>query len=158
MQVEIVNFPDTPVAAIEHHGRPRYGAREHRATDRGGAAPQPRAAGSEATYGVSRPAHPHAPETGYRIDFCVAFDRPVEPNPQGVVAKLILADAAHVRRYQGSREHIPVVGPLYYGPGYLRVARSRETLPPFFHYVNVRARRGRSTEMLTDALLCLLKG
>lgn len=151
MQVEIVNFPDTPVAAIEHHGSSAnvYASTRKLIEWRRANRVPP---GSAATYGVHHDLRTHA-ETGYRIDLCVAFDRPVEPNPQGVVAKLIPGGRCARVRYQGSREHIPVVGPLYMDWLPASGEEPRD-FPPFFHYVNVGPDVAEH-EMLTDVYLPL---
>lgn len=104
MDVRIVEFPATPVAVAEHRGPPeleyetskkliewriqhRLSPAEHR------------------TYGV----HYTDPQTvapaDHRVDFCVAYDGPVAPNPQGIVGTVIPACRCAVVRHLGSRTH-----------------------------------------------------
>jgi AraC family transcriptional regulator len=151
MKIEIVEFPATRVAAVEHVGstanvyestrkliawriRNRVSPERHR------------------TFGVHHDMRTHA-ESGYRLDICVSFERDVTPNPEGVVAKVIPAGRCARVRYVGSREHIPVVTPLFTE----WLPRSGEKLrdfPLFFHYVNVGPDVAEH-EMITDVYLPL---
>jgi AraC family transcriptional regulator len=151
MNVEIVDFPETRVAAIEHLGSTAnvYDSTrrliEWRIANR--VPPQ-----GHATYGVHHDLRTHA-DAGYRMDVCVAYDREVAPNPQGVVARVIPGGRCARVRHVGSREFIPVVQPLFteWLPG------SGETLrdfPVFFHYVNVGP-GVQDHEMITDVYLPL---
>ena len=151
MKVEIVQFPETPVAAIEHSGSTAnvYESTrklvEWRKTNRVSPA-------NSRTYGVHYDMRTHA-ESGYRLDLCVSFDREVKANPQGVVAKVIPGGRCARVRYQGSRESIPVVAPLFDD----WLPKSGETLrdfPIFFHYVNVGP-EVREQDMITDVYLPL---
>ena len=151
MQVEIVDFPETRVAAIEHLGSTAnvYDSTrkliEWRIQNR--ASPE-----NHRTYGVHYDLRTHA-QGGYRIDMCVSFDREITPNPQGVVAKIIPGGRCARVRHKGSREHIPVVTPLFTE----WLPSSGEQLrdfPVFFHYVNVGPNVNEH-EMLTDVYLPL---
>ena len=149
MQVDIVDFPDTRVAAIEHSGSSAgvYDSTrkliEWRIANR--VPPQ-----GHATYGVHHDLRTHA-DSGYRVDICVAYDREVPPNPQGVVAKVIPGGRCARVRYTGSREHIPVVQPLF--TEWLPASGERlRDFPVFFHYVNVGP-GVQDHEMVTDVYL-----
>lgn len=151
MQVEIVDFPETKVAAVEHLGstadvydsvrRLVEWRRNNRVSPAG-----------HATYGVHHDLRLHA-ESGYRMDICVAFEREVVPNPQGVVGRIIPGGRCARVRYIGSREYIPVVEPLF--TDWLpHSGEQRRDYPLFFHYVNV----GPDVvdhEMITDVYLPL---
>lgn len=151
MQVEIVTFPETPVAAVEHFGstanvydstRKLIDWRIHNRVS-----PE-----RHRTYGLHYDLRTHA-QSGYRLDVCVSFDREVAPNPQGVVAKVIPGGRCARVRYRGSREHIPVVEPLFTE----WLPNSGEQLrdfPLFFHYVNVGPDVAEH-EMITDVYLPL---
>lgn len=152
MNVEIVHFPETRVAAVEHQGSTanvyestrkliEWRIRNRVSPDR------------HRTYGVHHDLRTYA-ESGYRIDICVSFDREVTPNPEGVVAKVIPGGRCARVRYVGSREHIPVVAPLFTE----WLPRSGEKLrdfPLFFHYVNVGPDVAEH-EMITDVYLPLV--
>jgi AraC family transcriptional regulator len=151
MKVEIVRFPETPVAAIEHNGSTANVYDSTRKLiewrQRNRVSPQ-----IGRTYGIHHDLRSHA-ESGYRLDLCVSFDREVKLNPQGVVAKVIPGGRCARVRYTGSREHIPVVAPLFED----WLPQSGEQLrdfPIFFHYVNVGP-DVREQDMITDVYLPL---
>jgi AraC family transcriptional regulator len=151
MQVEIVEFPETPVAAIEHLGST---ANVYESTRklvewrmRNRVPPE-----GHRTYGVHYDMRTFA-QSGYRLDLCVSFDRAVTPNPQGVVAKVIPGGRCARVRYQGSREHMPVVAPLF--TEWLPASGEQlRDFPVFYHYVNVGPNVGEH-EMITDVYLPL---
>ncbi len=151
MQVDIVQFPQTPVAAIEHLGSTAdvYESTrkliEWRIQNR--VPPE-----GHRTYGIHYDMRTHA-ESGYRLDICVSFDRVVMPNSQGVVAKVIPGGRCARVRYQGSREHIPVVAPLF-DEWLPNSGEQLRDFPLFFHYVNVGADIPEH-EMVTDVYLPL---
>lgn len=151
MKVDIVQFPQTPVAVVEHFGSTAdvYESTrkliEWRIQNR--VPPE-----GHSTYGIHYDLRRHA-ESGYRLDICVSFDREVATNPQGVVAKVIPAGRCARVRHLGSREFIPVVAPLFED----WLPNSGEALrnfPPFFHYVNVGPDVAEH-EMITDVYLPL---
>lgn len=151
MQVEIVDFPDTPVAVVEHHGSTAdvYEATRRLVEWRRAHRLPP---GSAATYGIHHDMRLQA-ESGYRVDLAVAYGQPVAPNPQGVVASLIPGGRCARVRHQGSREHMPVVHELY--AEWLPASGERlRDFPPFFHYLNVGPDVAEH-EMLTDIYLPL---
>lgn len=150
--VQIFQFPETKVAALEHRGSPH---REHETVRKliawrieNGLPPE-----RHRSYGV----HYHDPRTTppaeYRADFCLSFDEDVPPNPQGVVQKIIPGGRCAMVRHLGSREFISAAV-------FLReiwLPASEETLrdfPMFFHYVNVGP-SVREHEMVTDVYLPL---
>jgi AraC family transcriptional regulator len=151
MQVDIVQFPQTPVAVIEHLGstadvyestRKLIGWRiQNRVPPEG-----------HRTYGIHYDLRTHA-ESGYRLDICVSFDRAVMPNPQGVVAKVIPGGRCARVRYRGSREYIPVVTPLF-DEWLPNSGEQLRDFPLFFHYINVGADIPEH-EMITDVYLPL---
>jgi AraC family transcriptional regulator len=89
----------------------------------------------------------------HRVDFCVTYEVPVEPNRQGIVGKLIPANRCAVARQLGSRHFNAAAVYLY--RDWLPI--SGETLgnfPIFFHYVNVGP-DVLEAEMITDVYLPL---
>lgn len=151
MPVEIVNFPDTPVALVQHLGSTAdvYEATRRLVEWRRAHRLSP---GSAATYGIHHDMRLQA-ESGYRVDLAVAYGQPVVPNPQGVVAGLIPSGRCARVRHQGSREHMPAVHELY--AEWLPASGERlRDFPPFFHYLNVGPDVAEH-EMLTDIYLPL---
>jgi AraC family transcriptional regulator len=152
MQVSIVDFPDTRVAAVEHLGPPELEQQtamrlvEWRIRNR---VPPDR----HETYGVHYTDPSRTSPDRHRVDFCVAYDGPIEPNAEGVTAKVIPGGRCAVARYVGSRAHIPVAEYLYE----VWLPQSGESLrdfPLFFHYVNVGP-GVQEHEMITDVYLPL---
>jgi len=150
VDVRIVNFPETKVAAIEHRGPQHLEYEsiqkliEWRRANR-------MSPDRHRTYGVYHSDPRTTPPNEYRFDICLAVPREIPPNPQGVVNKRIPGGRCAVARHVGSRENVTAGLYLYetWLPG------SGETLrdfPVFFHYVNV----GPGVEprdMITDVYL-----
>lgn len=134
LDVKIVNFPRTVVAAVEHIGSSDdiYDStrklvkwrRNHRVSlDR------------HRTYCVLHDLRTQA-ANGYRVDICVSYEKPISANSQDVITKVIVGGRCARVRYLGPREHIPILQPLYTE----WLPRSGERLrpdPPFLHFVNM---------------------
>lgn len=152
MDVKIIDFTETRVAALEHRGPPQREyetARkliEWRLQNR--LPPD-----QHRSYGVHYTDPRTTPPASHRVDFCISMDRDVSPNPQGVINKVIPGRRCAVARHLGSRAHnlaavylyevwLPTSGEL---PG---------DFPMFFHYVNVGP-QVKDHEMITDVYLPL---
>lgn len=152
MDVRIVDFPETPVAALEHRGPPELEFETVRrfvswrianrlSPDR------------HCSYGL----HYNDPRTAgadYRMDVCVSTDRPVPENTEGVAAKVIPGGRCAVARYVGSRDDVRAAAYLYD----TWLPSSGETLrdcPLIFHYVNVGPNVAEH-EMITDVYMPLV--
>ncbi len=149
MDVEIVTFAKTPIAALEHRGPERLVYETTRKfigwRQRLGVSPQ-----SGDTFGLH---YSEAEPEQYRFDISVSYKGDIAPNPEGVVAKIIPEGRCAKLRHFGSREYIAGADFLY-----------REWLPAsgeelrdfpfFFHYVNVGP-DVRDSDMVTDLYLPL---
>lgn len=152
MNVEIVDFPHTLVAAIEHRGPEHLSYRTAQVfidwRRSVGIGPE-----QGATYGIhySDPAST-LPED-YRLDICVSVDSPVAANPHGVRTKEIPAGRCACVRHLGSRDHVTAADWLYreWLPASGEVLRD---FPLFFHYVNVGPGL-QPRDMITDVYLPL---
>ena len=136
MQVTIVTFPQTRVAAITHTGSPSQEhdtARkliawkiENRLLD----------PARNRSYGLHH-ADPAGPDASrYRVDFCLSVDGPVPPNALGIVEMTIPSLKCALARDVGSRTNNQAARYLYE----TWLPASGETLsghPLIFHYVNV---------------------
>lgn len=149
MNVEIVTFPETTIAALEHHGpenlvyettRKFVGWRQ-----RVGVNPQ-----IGKTYGLHysglSPEH-------YRFDISVSYKGDVAPNPEGVVARIIPEGRCARVRHIGSREYIPAAD-LLYREWLPASGEELRDFPFFFHYVNIGP-DVRDKDMVTDLYLPL---
>ncbi|MEZ5277709.1 MAG: GyrI-like domain-containing protein [Opitutaceae bacterium] len=153
MNVEIVIFPETRVAAIEHQGSP---ALEHdtvrklvswkienRLLDQA----------KYRTYGLHYADPRTAEPSEYRAEFCLSIDRPVGTNGYGIYEKLLPSLRCARARDIGSRLNNRAARYLFevWLPG------SRETWtghPAIFHYVNVGP-GVKEAEAITDVYLPL---
>jgi AraC family transcriptional regulator len=152
MDIRIVDFPETRVAAIEHRGPPEF---EHSTVRKliewrkaNGVSPD-----RHRTYGV----HYTDPRTtlpaDHRVDLCVSYDADVAPNPYGVSTKVIPASRCAVARHLGSREHNAAAVYLW-DQWFPSSGETLGSFPIFFHYVNVGP-QVQEREMITDVYLPL---
>lgn len=151
MQVSIVTFPETRVAAVSHVGHPsreHETARklitwklEHRLLDQS----------LHRSYGL----HYTDPRTvnpaAHCVDFCLSFDGPIEPNPYGVHERTIPATKCALARDIGSRLNNQAAKYLY--DKWLPASGEELTGQPLvFHYVNVGP-HVKEHEAITDVYL-----
>jgi AraC family transcriptional regulator len=153
MQVSIVTFPETRVAAISHLGPPWQEHEtagkliawklEHHLLD--------------PTIHRSFGLHYTDPRTvnpaQHRVDFCLAYDGHVEPNAYGIVERTIPAMRCAMARDVGSRLNNRAARYLLD----VWLPRSGEELAPqplVFHYVNVGP-NVQKHEAITDVYLPL---
>ena len=153
MQVSIVTFPETRVALLSHVGPPSTEhdtARklvawklEHRLLD-----PE-----RYRHYGLHYTDHRTVDPASHRVDFCLSFDGPIEPNAWGIVAGTIPAMRCAMARDIGSRHDNQAA--LYLYEEWLPGSGEQFAGPPIvFHYVNVGP-RVRDYEEITDVYLPL---
>lgn len=153
MNVEIVNFPETKVAAIEHRGAP---ALEHETVrkliawklDNRLLDPS-----KHRNYGVHYTDSRTARSSEHRVEFCLSIDEDIGPNSYGIVNKKLPACRCARARDVGSRSNNKAAAYLYE----MWLPQSGEALgdfPIFFHYVNVGP-KVREEEMITDVYLPL---
>ena len=152
MDVRIVDFPATKIAAVEHCGPPES---EHQTVRRlidwriANRVPPER----HRTFGIHYADPRTTPPDRYRVDFGVEFEPEISLNPYGVVGKVIPGGRCAVARHRGSREFNTTAVELY-EVWFPRSGEELRDFPIFFHYVNV----GPSVtehEMLTDVYLPL---
>jgi AraC family transcriptional regulator len=152
MEVRIVEFPETRVAVAEHHGPPALEYEtskrliEWRIQNRLSPA-------THRTYGVHYTDPYTSAPADHRVDFCVTYDFSVEPNPLGIISKVIPACRCAMATHLGSRAHNAAAVYLYRE----WLPQSGESLgdfPIFFHYVNVGP-HVQEHEMITDVYLPL---
>lgn len=153
MEVKIVEFPETKVAVLEHHGSP---ALEHESVKKLVAwrienkfPPE-----KHKNYGVHYNDPANTPPEEYRVDLCISVEREIPPNPQGVINKVIPAGRCAVARHVGSRNNVTTAAYLY--EKWLPASGEKlRGFPIFFHYVNVGP-NVQEHEMITDVYLPLV--
>jgi AraC family transcriptional regulator len=153
MEVEIVSFPETKVAFIEHLGSP---AREYETVGKLIAWKLENHLLDQLkhrSYGIHYTDPFNTPPAEHRVDFCLSVEEDVSPNPYGVKTKAIpKLRCAHARDI-GSRSNNQAAAYLYK----VWLPESGEMLgdfPMIFHYVNVGP-NVREEEMITDVYLPL---
>jgi AraC family transcriptional regulator len=150
MQVEIVDFLETRIAAVEHRGSP---ATEHVTVRRlidwriaNRLSPD-----RHRTFGIHYTDPRTTPAAEHRVDFAVEFAHEVPSNPYGVISKRIPRGRCAVARHHGSRENNTTAVWLF-DVWLPRSGQALRDFPIFFHYVNVGP-RVQEDEMLTDVYL-----
>ena len=135
MDVEIIEFEETLVAALEHKGPSHtlYNTVSQFIEWRqaNGLSPD-----SGKTYGIHYSDERVCEPEDYRVDICVSVDQPVADNSYGVVTKTIPAGRCARVRHLGSREHIAAAN-LVYEEWLPTSGEELRDFPIFFHYVNV---------------------
>jgi AraC family transcriptional regulator len=153
MNVKVVIFPETKVAAIEHKGPPwleHDTARklvawkvENRLMDQS----------KHRSYGVHYTDPQKTGPADHRVDFCLSITEDVPPNAYGIVTKVIPGGRCALARHIGSRSNIMTAADLY-EKWFPQSGESLRDFPIFFHYVNVGP-NVREVEMITDVYLPL---
>jgi len=152
VNVQIVHFSETKVAAIEHCGPPHLEYEtvqkliEWRLANR---LPPAR----HRSYGIHYNDPRSTPPEEYRVDFCIEVENDIPANPQGVVNKIIPGGRCAVVRHLGSRENVSAA-PYLYEVWFPNSGEALRDFPIFFHYVNVGL-HVQEHEMITDVYLPL---
>jgi len=153
MEVEIVEFPDTKVAVIEHEGPPEM---EHQSVKKlilwrkeNGFLPSP----DHKSYGLHYNDPRKVSPKEYRVDFCISVENEIAENSYGVINKVIPACRCAKARYVGSRENV-LAAEYLYEKWLPQSGEQHSGLPVIFHYVNVGPDI-ESHEMITDVYLPL---
>ena len=152
MDVRIVDFPETRVAAIEHRGPPEL---EHCAVRKliewriaNRLSPD-----RHRSYGVHYTDPRSTLPIEHRADFCVSYDGDVGPNSYGISTKVIPANRCAVARHLGSRE-LNAAAVYLWEQWFPFSGEALGSFPIFFHYVNVGP-EVQEREMITDVYLPL---
>jgi AraC family transcriptional regulator len=153
MDVRIVVFPETNVAAIEHFGAP---ALEHDTVrklvrwklEHGLLDPT-----KHRSYGVHFTDPRTTPPSDHHVEFCLSLESAVGPNSFGIVNKTLPRNWCALARDIGSRYDNKAA--VYLLEKWLPQSGERPgNFPIFFHYVNVGP-GVREEEMITDVYLPL---
>lgn len=153
MDVEIVIFPETKVAVIEHRGPL---AREYETVRKlvawkidNGLLDQSKFR----SYGLHYTDPFSTPPAEHHVDFCLSVEKDVDSNPYGIETRIIPSLRCALSRDVGSRSNNQAAAYLYK----TWLSQSGETLgefPMIFHYVNVGPNI-KEEEMITDVYLPL---
>jgi len=153
MDVEIIIFPETKVAVIEHRGSP---ALEHETARKLIAWKLENKLLDSAkyrSYGIHY-TDPHTiPPSEHHVDFCLSIEEDVGPNAYGIETRIIPGLRCARARDIGSRYDHQVVAYLF-KTWLPHSGESAGDFPIFFHYVNVGP-NVKEEEMITDIYLPL---
>ncbi|HEX5125786.1 MAG TPA: GyrI-like domain-containing protein [Rhodocyclaceae bacterium] len=153
MDVRIVIFPETKVASITHLGPPQN---EHATVLKLVSWKLEKRFLDQAryrSYGLHYSDAKTSPPAKYRVDFCLSIEDDVEPNPHGIVQKIIPRMRCACARDIGSRMNNKAAAYLYDK----WLPESGEALsgePLIFHYVNVGP-HVKESEAITDVYMPL---
>jgi AraC family transcriptional regulator len=102
-QIQVVDFPATSVATLEHRGDPRLigdSVRRFIEWRKQNALP-PRVS---ATFNILYDNPTTTPAEDFRLDLCASTQRDVPPNTAGIVGRVIPAGRCAVLRFEGSED------------------------------------------------------
>jgi len=152
MNVEIVSFPETKVAVLEHRGPPSL-VNESVSTfiewrKQSGLSPVV----SSGSYGIVYD-NPNAvlPEA-FRFDLCGEVDSEVPENEFGITNKIIAGGRCVKLRHLGSRDDIDKPICKLYGEWLPESGEDLRDAPLFFHYINLFPQVDEH-ELITDVYL-----
>ncbi|MEM7179695.1 MAG: GyrI-like domain-containing protein [Spirochaetota bacterium] len=154
LDVEIVDFPETRIAVLEHHGDL---ALEHESVQKLIAwriANKIPPSDKHRSYGIHYNDPTVVPKEEYRVDLGISYEAEIAENPYGVIGKVIPALRCAKARHIGSCNNVSVARDLYQ----VWLPQSNRKLadfPIFFHYVNVGPGI-REEDMITDVYLPVL--
>jgi len=152
LQLELVEFPDTLIAALEHHG-PEHLSYKTAQTFIDWRRANGYPPGRGMTLGIHYSDPVNTLPEDYRLDIAVTVDSPVAPNEFGVVTKSIPGGRCAKVRHLGSRDYVKPAQWLY--REWLPASGEQlRDFPIFFHYVNVGP-GVRDQDMITDVYLPL---
>lgn len=153
MDVQIIVFPETRVAAIEHFGSP---ALEHDTVRKLVAWKLEQRLLDplkHRSYGVHYTDPRTTQASDHHVDFCLSVEYDIGPNSLGIVNKVIPRNRCALARDIGSR-HCNKAAAYLYEAWLPQSGEVPGNFPIFFHYVNVGP-AVREIEMITDVYLPL---
>jgi len=153
MDVEIIIFPETKVAVIEHRGSPTLEHETARKLIAWKLENKLLDPAKYRSYGIHY-TDPHTiPPSEHRVDFCLSIENDVAPNAYGIETRIIPGLRCARARDIGSRYDHQVVAYLF-KTWLPQSGESAGDFPIFFHYVNVGP-NVKEEEMITDVYLPL---
>jgi len=154
MEVEIVDFPETKVAAVEHHGLPELERESVMRLVAWRIASKLPPSDIHRSYGIHYNDPQQIAPADYRVDLCVSVESDVPRNEFGVVNKVIPALRCVKVRHFGSRNNVSAAQYLF-NHWLPQSGEKCAEFPVFFHYVNVGPEI-KEKDMITDVYLPIL--
>jgi AraC family transcriptional regulator len=154
LDVEIVNFPETKIAVVEHLGAPDKEYESVKKLVAWRIANKLPPSDLHKSYGIHYNDPSKVAAAEYRVDLCVSVQKNISDNTFGVVNKTIPALRCAKVRYLGSRDNVTAARDLY-DEWLENSGEQLAEFPVFFHYVNVGPHI-LEADMVTDVYLPLL--
>jgi AraC family transcriptional regulator len=154
MQVTIIEFSETPVAAYEHRGPMEQVNDSARVfidwRKQSGLSP----VNTSRTFGIAYGNPETTPPEDFRFDICGSIEAAVPDNPQGVINKTIPAGRCAVVRHHGPHDRIGESAYYLYREWLPQSGEELRDFPLFFHYLNLMPDTPEH-ELITDVYLPL---
>jgi len=154
MEVSIINFEETRVAALEHRGAPELVNDSARVFIEWRKASGLSPLKTSKTFGIAYDDPETTQPEHFRFDICGSVTATVPDNPQGVVNKLIPGGRCAVVRHFGSHDRIGESAYHLYREWLPHSGEDLRNFPLFFHYLNLMSETPEH-ELLTDLYLPL---
>lgn len=154
MEVKIVDFEKTEVAALEHRGAPERVNDSARLFIEWRKASRLSPVKTSMTFGIAYDNPETTEPENFRFDICGAVTAPVPDNPQGVVNKLIPGGRCAVIRHYGSHDKMGESIYYLYRNWLPESGEDLRDFPLFFHYLNLMPETPEH-ELVTDIYLPL---
>jgi len=154
MEVKIVEFEQTQVAALEHRGAPAL------VKDSAGIFIEWRKVSrlspvkSSNTFGIAYDNPDTTDPEKFRFDICASVAADVPTNPQGVVNKIIPRGRCAVIRHYGSHDGIGVCAYYLYRDWLPESGEELRDFPLYFQYLNLLPETAEH-DLITDIYLPL---
>lgn len=154
MDVNIVNFNETPVALLEHRGAPTLvNASAMKFIEwrkQTGLSPVK----TSKTFGIAYDDPATTEAEAFRFDICGSVTGAVPENPQGVKNSVIPAGRCAVVRHLGSHDRISESAYYLYREWLPESGEELRDFPLFFHYLNLMPETAEA-DLVTDVYLPL---
>lgn len=137
MEVNIIDFPETRIALIEHRGPPE------RVNDSAGKFIEWRKStglspvASSETFGIAHDDPNTTDPAEFRFDIAGSVDREVPANPQGVITGVMPGGRCAVVRHHGSHDRLDEAAYYLYREWLPESGEELRDYPLFFHYLNL---------------------
>lgn len=155
MDVKIVDFPETRVAVLEHHGSPDRVYETAAKFIEWRKESQLSPVQTSQTYGIPYSDPKITDPEVFRFDICGSIDRDIPPNTQGVKTGIIPGGRCAVVQHKGSHDNLEESIYYLYREWLPASGETWRDHPCFFHYLNL-AHQVDECDLLTDVYLPLI--
>ncbi len=154
MDVKIIDFPETPVARLEHRGAPDLVLQTAEKFIAWRKESKLSPVNSSATYGIAFDDPMTTKPEDFRFDFCGSEDRDIPENDQGVKASVIPGGRCAMFRHLGPHRLMDDKIRKLYKEWLPQSGEELRDFPCFFHYINLIS-QVEEHELITDIYLPL---